>query len=59
MSSFSFLVFAVFDVSQKKPLGFLVQDPFWPIFGFLGGNNSSKQVEILIKGSPYSCANAN
>ena len=55
---FQLLGICHFRLCQKKPLGFLVQDPFWLIYVFLGGNNSSKQVEILITGSPHSCVNA-
>ena len=35
--------------SQKKPLFFLAQDLFGPIFGFLGGNNSRIQCLIELK----------
>ena len=43
MSSFSFLVFAVFDFSQKKPQSFLSSRPILADFCFFWGNNSSKQ----------------
>ena len=43
MSSFSFLVFAVFDFSQKKPQSFLSSRPILADFWFFWGNNSSKQ----------------
>ena len=43
MSSFSFLVFAVFDFSQKKPQSFLSSRPILADFWIFWGNNSSKQ----------------
>ena len=49
MSSFSFLVFVVFDCSQRKPQRFFGSGPIWTHLEVLGANNFSKQRLIGLK----------
>ena len=47
VSAFGYLLFPT--LARRNRYVFLVQDLFWPIFGFFWGNNSSKQRLIELK----------